>query len=93
MEALRPHPSIDEIPAGRLEEKSVSVSVSANHQLKIFSREAQLPVLENPCPPAKNTKRQYIKNLIKKLDEDHRGLKENIFKAMKHVKPDYLLKE
>jgi len=61
--------------------------------LKRFAREAELPVVENPCPTAKNTKRQYIKDLIKKLDGDHRGVKENIFKAMKHVKPDYLLKE
>ena len=60
---------------------------------KRFAREAQLPVLENPCPTAKNTKRQYIKDLIKKLDEDNRGVKENIFKAMKHVKRDYLLTE
>jgi len=60
--------------------------------LKKFARETELPILENPCPTAKNTKRQYIKDLIKKLNEDHRGLKENIFKAMKHVKPDYLLK-
>jgi tRNA 2-thiocytidine biosynthesis protein TtcA len=61
--------------------------------LKRFAREAQLPILENPCPTAKNTKRKYIKDLIKKLDEDHRGMKENIFKAMKHVKLDYLLTE
>jgi tRNA 2-thiocytidine biosynthesis protein TtcA len=61
--------------------------------LKKFAKEAELPVLENPCPTAQNTKRHYIKNLIKKLDEDHRGVKENIFKAMKHVKPEYLLGE
>ena len=60
--------------------------------LKRFARETELPILENPCPTAKTTKRKYIKDLIKKLDEDHRGLKENIFKAMKNVKPDYLLK-
>ena len=59
--------------------------------LKRFAREENLPVIENPCPTAKNTKRQYIKDLIRKLDGDHRGVKENIFKAMKHVKPDYLL--
>lgn len=59
--------------------------------LKRFAREENLPVIENPCPTAKNTKRQYIKDLTKKLDGDHRGIKENIFKAMKHVKPDYLL--
>lgn len=60
--------------------------------LKRFALEADLPVVENPCPSAKNTKRQYIKDLLKNLEKDHRGLKENIFKSMKHVKPDYLLK-
>ncbi len=60
--------------------------------LKRFCREEDLPVFENPCPTARTTKRQYVKELIKKLDGDHRGVKENIFKSMKHVKPDYLLK-
>jgi len=59
--------------------------------LKRFAKEAQLPVLENPCPTAENSKRKYIKDLLKQLEIDHRGLKENIFKSMKHVKPDYLL--
>jgi len=61
--------------------------------LKNFAKEAALPVVPNPCPTAGNTKRQYIKELIRKLDRDHRGVKENIFKSMYHVKPDYLLKE
>jgi tRNA 2-thiocytidine biosynthesis protein TtcA len=59
--------------------------------LKRFAREAGLPVMENPCPTANATKRKYIKDLVKKLDKDHRGVRENIFKAMMHVKPDYLL--
>jgi tRNA 2-thiocytidine biosynthesis protein TtcA len=59
--------------------------------LKRFAKEAGLPVLDNPCPTAQNSKRRYIKDLIKKLEADHRGLKENIFKSMKHVKPDYLV--
>ncbi len=60
--------------------------------LKRFAREESFPVVENPCPTSGNTKRQYIKDLIKKMDVDYRGVKENIFKSMKHVKPDYLLK-
>ncbi len=60
--------------------------------LKRFAREEGLPVFENPCPTARTTKRQYVKDLVKKLDGDYRGIKENIFKSMKHVKPDYLLK-
>jgi tRNA 2-thiocytidine biosynthesis protein TtcA len=59
--------------------------------LKRFAREAELPVMENPCPTSGHTKREYIKDLIKRLDKEHRGVKENIFKAMSHVKPDYLL--
>jgi tRNA 2-thiocytidine biosynthesis protein TtcA len=59
--------------------------------LKRFAKEAQLPVLENRCPTAENSKRKYIKDILNKLEIEHRGLKENIFKSMKHVKPDYLL--
>jgi tRNA 2-thiocytidine biosynthesis protein TtcA len=59
--------------------------------LKRFAGEAGLPVIKNPCPTADHTKRKYIKELIKKLEKDHRGVRENIFKAMRHVKPDYLL--
>jgi tRNA 2-thiocytidine biosynthesis protein TtcA len=61
--------------------------------LKRFAKEAGLPVINTPCPSAGNTKRKYIKDLLKTLEETHRGTKENIFKAMKHVKPDYLLRE
>jgi len=61
--------------------------------LKKFAKEDGLPVVPNPCPTANTTKRNYVKDLVKKLDKDHRGVKENIFKAMYHVKADYLLKE
>ncbi len=61
--------------------------------LKRFAKEAELPVIKTPCPSAGNTKRKYIKDLLIKLEESHRGIKENIFKAMKHVKLDYLLKD
>ena len=59
--------------------------------LKRFARESGLPVIPNPCPTAKTSKRKYIKELLTKLEKDHRGIKENIFKAMRHIKPDYLL--
>jgi len=61
--------------------------------LKKYAKEAELPTVPNPCPTSGNTKRQYIKELIRKLDKDHRGVKENIFKSMYRVKPDYMLKE
>jgi tRNA 2-thiocytidine biosynthesis protein TtcA len=59
--------------------------------LKRFAREEKLPVIPNPCPTSGTSKRKYIKELLIKLEKDHRGIKENIFKAMRHVKPDYLL--
>ena len=58
--------------------------------LKRFARESGLPVIPNPCPTSKSSKRKYIKALLTKLEKDHRGIKENIFKAMRHLKPDYL---
>ena len=61
--------------------------------LKRFAKEANLPVMVNPCPTSQNSKRKYIKDLLSKLEGEHRGLKENIFKALKNVKPDYLLKK
>jgi tRNA 2-thiocytidine biosynthesis protein TtcA len=61
--------------------------------LKKYAKEAGLPTVPNPCPTSGSTKRQYIKELIRKLDKDHRGVKENIFKSMYHVKPDYMLRE
>jgi len=61
--------------------------------LKRFANEAGLPVMVNLCPTAQNSKRKYIKNLINKLDGENQNLKENIFKALKNVKPDYLLKK
>lgn len=59
--------------------------------IKRFAREEGLPIIKTNCPSAGKTKRDYIKDLLKKLEADYRGVKENIFKAMKHVKPDYLL--
>ena len=61
--------------------------------LKRFAREFNLPVLENPCPTAETSKRKYIKDLLKKMEQDNRNVKENIFKALKNVKVDYLLKK
>lgn len=61
--------------------------------LKRFAQEAQLPILENQCPTAGNSKRKFMKDLLTELEKTHRGIKENIFKSMKHVKPHYLLTE
>ena len=60
--------------------------------IKRYGRERGLPVIENRCPTSRNSRRLYIKNLLNEMEKDNRKVRENIFKAMSHVKPDYLLK-
>ena len=59
--------------------------------VKKYCRERQFPVVENRCPSAKTSKRIYVKNLLDELTKDNKKIRENIFKAMSHVRPDYLL--
>jgi tRNA 2-thiocytidine biosynthesis protein TtcA len=57
-----------------------------------FTREKDYPVFKNPCPSAKNSKRNEIKTILKQLYRNNRKVKGNIFRAMHHVKMDYLPK-
>lgn len=59
--------------------------------VKKYSRERQFPAAKNDCPTSKTSKRVYIKNLLNELERDNKEIRENIYKAMSHVKPDYLL--
>ncbi len=59
--------------------------------VKKYSKERQFPVMKNECPTSETSKRIYIKNLLNKLELDHKEVRDNIYKAMSHVKPDYLL--
>ncbi len=60
--------------------------------LRRFAIEMQWPVKENPCPSAGKTKRAEIKMLLQQLYDSNKKIKGNIFRAMRHVKMDYLLK-
>jgi tRNA 2-thiocytidine biosynthesis protein TtcA len=60
--------------------------------VKKYARERGFPVVRNLCPTSQTSKRIYIKKLLDDLERDHKGVRENIFKAMGHVKPDYLLR-
>lgn len=42
------------------------------------------PIIHNPCPADKHTKRQYIKNLLKTLEKDNKKIKENVLGAITH---------
>jgi tRNA 2-thiocytidine biosynthesis protein TtcA len=60
--------------------------------IRRFAKEKGCPDFINPCPSAKVSKRQEIKGLLKQLYRSNRKVKGNIFRAMSHVKTDYLLK-
>ncbi len=47
-----------------------------------FQHLYQLPVLKNPCPADGHTKREYAKNLLKQLNNEHPGAKERMFRAI-----------
>ena len=67
-------------------------SQSLNEELvKKYSKERQFPTVKNDCPTSKTSKRVYIKNLLNELERDNKQIRDNIYKAMSHVKPDYLL--
>lgn len=42
------------------------------------------PIIHNPCPADKHTKREYVKDLLKTLEKDNRKLKENVLGAITH---------
>lgn len=47
-----------------------------------FQHKYALPVVRNRCPADGNTKREYIKNLIRQLNEENPGVKERMFAAV-----------
>ena len=59
--------------------------------IRRFVRQQGLAVFQNPCPSANLTKRQEIKELLRQLYRSNPKVKGNVFRAMHHVKLDYLL--
>jgi tRNA 2-thiocytidine biosynthesis protein TtcA len=60
--------------------------------IRRFANEMNYPGFDNPCPSAKVSKRREIKMILKQLYERNKKVKGNIFRAMSHVKTEYLLK-
>jgi tRNA 2-thiocytidine biosynthesis protein TtcA len=60
--------------------------------IRRFARDVHLPVTTNPCPSAGRTRRAEIKALLAELYRSNRKIKGNIFRALRHVRTDYLLK-
>lgn len=47
-----------------------------------FQNKYELPVAKNPCPADGRTKREYVKNLVRQLNNDNPGVKERFFTAI-----------
>jgi tRNA 2-thiocytidine biosynthesis protein TtcA len=60
--------------------------------IRRFARDQRFPEFINPCPTAATSKRREIKTLLKQLYRSNKKIKGNIFRSMRHVKPEYLLK-
>ncbi len=59
-------------------------------RLKAYAAKNNFPTFENPCPTAEKSHRRLIKNMLTDLQRKDKLVKENIFKALRHVKHDYL---
>lgn len=49
-----------------------------------FVNKYQVPVVKSPCPADGYTKREYIKNLLKSLNQENPGVKERMFTAIQN---------
>ena len=52
-------------------------------EITYFVNKNDLPIVKNPCPADGNTTRQYTKDLIMNLEKENKGLKQQIFHAVK----------
>ena len=58
--------------------------------IKKYVKEQGLQSIENRCPMSNASKRMHIKKLLRTLEKDNKHIRENIYKALRHVKVDYL---
>ena len=61
--------------------------------IRKFAGENRFPVFNNPCPTSRISKRKEIKEMLNRLYQGNANVKGNIFRALSHVRTDYLLKD
>lgn len=54
----------------------------AEADVKGFMNKYQLPVVKNPCPADGYTQREYAKELVNSLNQDHPGVRDRMFTAI-----------
>ena len=60
--------------------------------IRRFARSMGFPEFVNPCPSAEVSKRREVKEMLNKLYRSNKKIRGNIFRSMRHVREDYLLK-
>ena len=60
-------------------------------RIKGFALRMGLPEIFNPCPSAQNSSRKEIKEFLSAFYARNRKIKGNIFHALSHCRPEYLL--
>lgn len=59
-------------------------------RIRRFAADLNFPCVQNPCPSAKTSKRQEIKDLLKRLYRSNPKIRGNLFRAMHHINTDYM---
>jgi len=62
------------------------------HLIRRFAKQMGFPRFLNPCPSAGQSKRQQIRDWLEQQYRTNKKIRGNIFRALRHVKQDYLLK-
>lgn len=52
-------------------------------EVKGFEHKYALPITKNPCPIEGSTKREYVKSLIRQINQENPGVKKRMFHAIK----------
>jgi len=68
------------------------LSYADEDSIRRFVRSMDFPEFTNPCPTSGTSKREAVKTMLDRLYRSNRKIKGNIFRAMRHVRADYLLK-
>ena len=58
--------------------------------VKKYAKERGFPVIENGCPTSRTSRRRYVKDLLSEMEKDNPKVRDNVWKALGHVKTDYL---
>ena len=58
--------------------------------IKKYVKENGMLSIENQCSSSKTSKRMQIKKLLQELEVENKNVRDNIYKALRHVNVDYL---